>query len=428
VSEKTYDFFESAQQQFDRIAADLELSPAARSLLRLPMREYHFSIPLRMDDGEVRIYRGSRIQHNDARGPAWGGIRFHPDQGVSTIRALAMLMTWKCAVANLPLGGSMGGVVCDPHELSQLEQERLCRGWVRQVSRNIGPQWDVPGPDLMTNAQHMLWMLDEYEAIHGAKNPGFITGKPVGLGGSLGRREAGGYGVMIAVREALKDLGMQPAQTSASVQGFGNVAQHAVELYLGMGGTVTCVSCWDPKDHTSYAYHNKGGIELDALRSITNPFGEIDRGKAEQMGYECLPGDAWLEQDVDILIPAAVEGQITAHNVDRISRRVRIIAEGANGPTTPDADPLLRKRDVLAIPDLLANAGGFICSYFEQVQGNMNYYWSREEVLGKLDVQMTDAYVGVRDFAKERQSDLRSAAYRIAVDRVARACQERGWI
>ena len=428
MSNKPYDLFEITQSQFDRIADRLRLDQATRDLLRLPMRELFFSIPVRMDDGSVRIFRGSRVQHNDARGPCKGGVRFHPLEALDNIRALAMLMTWKCAVVDLPLGGSMGGVACDPHDLSPLEQERLCRGWVRQVSKNVGPEWDVPGPDIMTNTQHMLWMLDEYEAIHGAKSPGFITGKPVGLGGSLGWKEASGYGVMIAVREALKDLGVKPGDTRASVQGFGNLGQRAVELYHRMGGKVTCVSCWDQEDRTTYAYRKDDGIDLDALLSITNPLGEIDRRQAEEKGYQRLPGAAWIEQEVDILVPAALENQITAENASKISQRVRIVAEGANGPTTPDADSILSERGVLVIPDLLANAGGFICSYFEQVQGNSNYYWRRDEVLGKLDVQMTDAYLSVSKMAKEGALSMRDAAYVIAVDRVARACQERGWV
>ena len=428
MKDRPFDFLEITQRQFGRIADQLGLEPAVRDLLRQPLREYHFSIPVRMSDGEVLIFRGTRIQHNDARGPTKGGIRFHPMQTVDNIRALAMLMTWKCAVVDLPLGGSMGGVACDPHDLSVLEQERLCRGWVRQIARDIGPEWDVPGPDLMTNTQHMLWMLDEYEVIHGARRPGFITGKPVGLGGSLGRNEATGYGVMIAVREALRDLGMEPAATMASVQGFGNVAQHAVELYERMGGKVVCVSCWDQEDRTTYAYRKSEGIDLADLRSITNHFGEIDRREAESKGYERLPGGAWIEQDVDILVPAALENQISGENVAKISRRVKIIAEGANGPTTPEADASLGERGILVIPDLLANAGGFICSYFEQVQGNMNYYWPLEEVLGKVDVHVTDAFLAVSKVARNGKMDLRDAAYMIAVSRVAEACHERGWV
>lgn len=428
MNTKPYNLLEITQRRFDRIAEQLQLDQATRDLLRVPMREYHFSIPVRMDDGNVRVFRGFRIQHNDARGPCKGGIRFHPQHTVDTLRALAMLMTWKCAVVDLPLGGSMGGVTCDPHDLSPLEQERLCRGWVRQVAMNVGPGWDVPEPDLMTGPQHMLWMLDEYEIIHSAKSPGFITGKPVGLGGSLGRKEATGYGVMIAVREALKDLGINPGNTCASIQGFGNVAQSAIELLHRMGGKVTCVSCWDQEDRTTYAYKKEDGIDLGELLSITNPFGEIDKFKAEKVGCKRLPGEAWIEQDVDILVPAALENQITAENVQDISRRVRIIAEGANGSTTPDADASLNQRGVKVIPDLLANAGGFICSYFEQVQGNMNYYWGRDEVLGKLDVQITDAYLTVSNAAKDNKMPMRDAAYLIAVRQVAQASQERGWV
>jgi glutamate dehydrogenase (NAD(P)+) len=392
------------------------------------MREHHFSIPIRLDDGSARVFRGYRIQHNDARGPGKGGIRFHPHHTADTIRALAMLMTWKCAVVDLPLGGSMGAIVCDPHDLSLLEQERLCRGWVRQVARDIGPEWDVPGLNLMTNAQHMVWMLDEYEAIQGAKRPGFITGKPVGLGGSLGYREAAGYSVIIAVREALKDLKIKPEDTRASFQGFGSVARYAIELYHRMGGKVTSVACWDQEDRTSYSYKKDEGINLEELLSISNRFGEIDRRKAEEAGYACLPRDAWMEQEVDILVPAALENQITAANVGRISRRAKIIAEGADGATTPDADAILNERGLLVIPDVLANVGGFICSYFEQVQGNMNFYWTRDEVLGRLDVRVTDAFLEVSRFARESQLPLRDAAYRIAVNRVSQACQERGWV
>ncbi len=428
MSEKAYNFFQITQRQFDRIADHLGLNPATRELLRIPMREYFFSIPVRMDDGSVRIFRGSRVQHNDARGPGKGGIRFHPLEVPDNVRALAMLMTWKCAVADLPLGGSMGGVACDPHDLSPLEQERLCRGWVRQVARNVGPLWDVPGTDLMTSNEHMLWMLDEYEAIHTARTPGFVTGKPVGLGGSLGWKEASGYGVMIVVREALKDMGVKAEATSASLQGFGSTAQSAIEFYSRLGGRAKCVSCWDQEDRATYAYRKRDGIDLDELLSMTNSLGEIDKHKAEEKGYERLPGEAWIEQDVDILVPAALENQITAEAAALIHERVRVVAEGANGPTTPDADALLQERGILVIPDLLANAGDFICSYFEQVQGNMNYYWSRDEVLGKLDVQMTDAYLAVRDLARNNQLSLRDAAYVIAVNRVAQACQERGWV
>jgi len=428
MSSSSYNLFEIAKEQFQSAADWLELDQATRDLLCIPMREFHFSIPVRMDDGSVRIFRGYRVQHNDARGPGKGGIRFHPQQTVDTLRALAMWMTWKSAVLDLPLGGSMGGVVCDPHDLSNLEQERICRGWVRQIVRNVGPEWDVPAPDLMTTPQHMLWMLDEYEVIQSAKSPGFITGKPVGMGGSLGRLEASGYGIMISVREALKELNSIPGNTRASFQGFGQVAQYAVRLFQQMGGSVVCVSCWDQKDGTSYAFTRKKGIDLEALLSITNRFGEIDRIKAQAMGFDVLPGEAWLEQDVDILVPAAIENQITIENVAKICPGVKLIAEGAGGTTHPDADQILQQKGVLVIPDLLANAGGVTASYFEQVQSNMNYYWRKDEVLGKLDIQLTDAYHDVSDYSHKNQLSLRKAASIIAVDRVARACHERGWV
>ncbi|NUN52021.1 MAG: Glu/Leu/Phe/Val dehydrogenase [Planctomycetaceae bacterium] len=427
-SGKGFNAFAMAQQQFDKVADYLELDQATKELLRWPMREYHFSIPIRMDDGSVRVFRGFRVQHNDARGPNKGGIRFHPQETADTVRALSMWMTWKCAVANLPLGGGKGGVVCSPHSLSMREQEALCRGWVRAVARNIGPVTDVPAPDVMTNAQHMLWMLDEYEHIFGGKYPGLITGKPVGMGGSLGRTEATGYGVVFTIREAMKELGMKPAETVAAVQGFGNVAQYAVELYQRLGGKVICVSSWDEGDQKAYTFRKKDGVDLAVLRKMTDRFGGIDKKKAADAGYEVLPGEAWIEQDADVLIPAALENSITGENAGKISKRVRLIAEGANGPTTPEADHVLQERGIFVIPDFLANAGGVTCSYLEQVQSNMNYYWEKDEVLGKLDVMMTSAFIAVSDTAKKRKLFMRDAAYTIAIARVAQACKDRGWV
>jgi glutamate dehydrogenase (NAD(P)+) len=427
-SSKAFNSFQIAQAQFDKAAEYLGLDRATKDLLRYPLREYQFAIPVRMDDGTARVFRGFRVQHNDARGPGKGGIRFHPQETIDTVRALSMWMTWKCAVVDIPLGGAKGGVVCDPHNLSAREQEQICRGWVRQVARDVGPVTDVPAPDVMTDAQHMLWMLDEFEKIHGGRFPGFITGKPVGLGGSLGRTEATGYGVVITLREALKELEMRPESTKASVQGFGNVAHYAIELYQRLGGRVISVACWDQADQCSYTYRRQDGIDLAQLSSITDHFGGINRTKAIDLGYEVLPGDGWLEQDVDILIPAALETQITGDNVSRIGQRVRIIAEGANGPTTPEADAQIQQRGILLIPDFLANAGGVTCSYFEQVQSNMNYFWEKDEVLGKLDVKMTSAYFAVSDLARRERLSLRDAAYAIAIGRVAKACHDRGWV
>jgi glutamate dehydrogenase len=428
MKDKAFNPFEMAQAQFDKVADILDLDQGTRDLLRNPFREYHFSIPVRMDDGSTKIFRGFRVQHNDARGPGKGGIRFHPQETIDTVRALSMWMTWKCAVVDIPLGGSKGGVVCDPHNLSMREQEQICRQWVRQIARDVGPVNDVPAPDVMTSAQHMLWMLDEFEAVHNGKYPGFITGKPVGMGGSLGRTEATGYGVIFTVREALKELNLKPEETLASVQGFGNVAQYAIQLYNQLGGKVVCVSSWDQDDQTSYAFRKKDGVSLEELWKITDKFGGIDKKKAEGLGYEVLPGDAWIEQDVDILLPSAIENQITGENVDKISKRVKIIAEGANGPTTPDADKVIHERGIFMIPDFLANAGGVTCSYFEQVQSNMNYFWEKDEVLGKLDVKMTAAYLAVSELARKRNLYMRDAAYVISVSRVAQACKDRGWV
>ncbi len=420
--------YEMARDQFDKIAEMIGLDAGSRELLRSPMREYHFSIPVRMEDGAVKVFRGFRVQHNDARGPSKGGIRFHPPETIDTVRALSMWMTWKCAVADIPLGGGKGGVICDPHNLSEREQEGICRGWIRQLARDIGPVRDIPAPDVMTNSQHMLWMLDEFEAIHGGRYPGTITGKPVELGGSLGRTEATGYGAIYTLREALKELDIRPQDTCASFQGFGNVAQHAIDLYQQIGGKVVCVSCWDQEDQTSYSFVKKDGIDLNQLRSITDTFGGIDKQKAQELGYERLDGDVWLEQEADILFPAALEHQITGENVARIGKRVKVIVEGANGPTTPEADAVIHQRGIFMIPDLLANSGGVTCSYFEQVQSNMNYYWEHEEVLGKLDLKMTSAYMAVSELARRNKLYMRDAAYVLAVNRVATACRDRGWV
>ncbi len=428
MADKAFNPFEMAQAQFDKVADMLDLDQSARDLLRTPMREYHFSIPVKMDDGTTKVFRGFRCQHNDARGPGKGGIRFHPQETIDTVRALSMWMTWKTAVVDIPLGGSKGGVICDPHNLSMREQEQICRGWVRQIHQDIGPLIDVPAPDVMTSAQHMLWMLDEYEAISRAKYPGLITGKPVGMGGSLGRTEATGYGVIYTLREALNQLALNVEQTTASVQGFGNVAQYAIQLYNSYGGKVICVSCWDQQDQTAYSFKNEAGVDLESLLLITDRFGGIDKDKAKKIGYEILEGDAWLEQDVDVLIPAALEHQIRGDNAGKISDKVKIVAEGANGPTTPEADEVFKDRNIFLIPDFLANAGGVTCSYFEQVQSNINYYWEKDDVLGRLDTKMTSAFKSVSELAKRRKLFMRDAAYVIAIDRVVQGCRNRGWI
>ncbi len=429
MKEQNYNAYLIAQKQFDNVAENIELEQAARDILRQPKREIHITIPVKMDNGITKIFNGYRISHNDARGPAKGGIRFHPEETVDTVRALSMWMTWKCAVVDIPLGGGKGGVICDPREMSLGEQERLCRGYVRELSKNVGPFIDVAAPDVMTNSQHMLWMLDELETIYGGHYPGAITGKPVGMGGSLGRNEATGYGVIYTVREALKVLGMDIKNTTASLQGFGKVGLHAAKLYTKLGGKVIAISSWDIHDKKAYTYRNLDGIPILEMEKITNGYGTINKEEAtEKLGCECLDGDDWIKQDVDILLPCALENQITKDNVKSISKKVKMIAEGANGPTTPEADLAIKNRKIFLIPDFLCNAGGVTCSYFEQVQCNMNYYWGIDEVLTKLDIKMTDAFHAVYKLSMKKDIYMRDAAYGIAITRVADAVRLRGWI
>jgi glutamate dehydrogenase len=428
MGQGVYNPYVTAQTQFDNVADLIDLEPSARELLRQPSREFHFTIPVKMDDGTTKVFNGYRIQHNDARGPAKGGIRFHPLETVDTIRALSMWMTWKCAVVDIPLGGGKGGVICDPHNLSKGEQERLCRGYVRQLAKNMGPFTDVPAPDVMTNGQHMLWMMDEFEVIQGGRYPGAITGKPVGMGGSLGRTEATGYGVIYTLREALKTLDIDISCTTASLQGFGNVAEYAARLYEAMGGKIIAVSCWDQHDKKAYTFRKADGLDIDQMVSIKDSFGTIDKQKAVELGCELLDGGAWIEQDVDILLPCALENQLTPDTFEKVSSVVKVICEGANGPTTPDCDELIKSRNIFLVPDFLCNAGGVTCSYFEQVQCNMNYFWTREEVLEKLDSKMTTAFQAVYKLAVEKELYMRDAAYVIAINRVAEAVKLRGWI
>ncbi len=425
---KDFNPFEMAQNQFDRVAELLNLDEGTSALLREPLREFQFLIPVKMDDGTTKIFKGFRVQHNDARGPHKGGIRFHPHETIDTVRALAMWMTWKCAVVDIPLGGGKGGVICDPHNLSLKEQEQIARGWVRQMAKNVGPLQDVPAPDVMTNAQHMLWMLDEFETIHGGKHPGFITGKPVGSGGSLGRTEATGYGVIYTLREALKAHNVDITKTTASVQGFGNVAQYSIRKYSELGGKVVACSSWDQEDQTSYTFKKESGVDADELMSVTDKFGGINKTKAKELGYEVLPGGDWIKQNVDILIPAALENQVNADTIKFIGDKVKFVVEGANGPTTPDADKLFMEKGIFVIPDFLANAGGVTCSYFEQVQGNMNFFWTKEDVLTKLDEKMTSAFYAVLELSRKKKLYMRDAAYVIAISRVVQASKERGWV
>jgi len=423
-----YNPFENAQTQFDKVADMIQLGQSTRDLLRQPMKEFHFTIPVKMDNGTTKVFQAYRIKHNDARGPAKGGIRFHPHETADTVRALSMWMTWKCAVVNIPLGGGKGGIVCDPQTMSLGEQERMCRGYIRQSFGQISPTIDVPAPDVMSNGQHMLWMMDEYETLTGNRYPGVITGKPVGMGGSLGRTEATGYGVVYVLKDLLAAEGKSIGETTASIQGFGNVGEYAARLYTELGGKVTAISCYQPSEKAAFTFRKKGGCNVEELVSIKNSFGSIDMAKAKALGYEILPGDAWLAEDVDILIPAALENQITPATFAKVSKKVRVIVEAANGPTTPDCDPLIQERGIIMLPDFLTNAGGVTCSYFEQVQCNMNYFWPLAEVLEKLNFAMSTAFRAVYDLAKERKVYMRDAAYIIAINRVSEAVKKRGWI
>jgi len=421
--------FQMAQAQFDQVARQLDMDPQVAEILRWPSREFKFQIPVHMDDGSIRVFTGFRVQHNDARGPSKGGIRFHPSETLDTVRALAMWMTWKTAVADIPLGGGKGGVPVDPSTLSVHEKEHLCRGWVGQMWRNIGPRQDVPAPDVGTTPQMMGWMMDEYSRLVGQYTPGVITGKPVGGGGSLGRTEATGFGVIFTVREAMRHLMIDPSKSSVAIQGFGNVSQYAAIGFTEiLGGTVKCVSYWDRDDRVSYTVSHPKGVDGRFLQSITDQYGSIDKVKARAAGYVIEDGAEWITKDAEVLIPGALEGQINAETVKQISDRVRVVAEGANGPTTIEADDVLKKNKIFVIPDFLCNAGGVTVSYFESVQNDMNFYWTREETLQRLDTKMTQAFQSVLQMSEAEKVFMRDAAYMVAIQRVISAMEMRGWI
>ena len=408
--------FHMAQAQFDEAAERLGLSPAMRDLLRWPRREYKFTIPVRMDDGTTRIFHGYRVQYNEARGPTKGGLRWHPDETIDTVRALAAWMTWKTAVVDIPLGGGKGGVTCDPKKLSEGEKERLARGWIRCVASELGEHRDVPAPDVYTTPQIMAWMLDEFETIVGRSHPAVITGKPLPLGGSAGRSDATARGGVYTVREACKALDIDPAGSYA-VQGFGNAGQYAALLHqeiLG-GGKLVAVS------DTSGGIYNPDGMDPREIVDF-----KLSTGKVSGFpGTTPIENEALLELDVNVLYPSAMENVITAENAGRI--KAKISCELANGPTTPEADEILFRNGVHVIPDFLANAGGVTVSYFEQVQGTYHYFWPLEEIHQKLDAHMTRAYREVRVMQQDQNVHPRLAAYLVAVSRVAEAARLRGW-
>ena len=421
--------FQIAQTQFDAVAETMKLDPGVREVLRWPAREFTFRIPVRMDNGTLQVFTGFRVQHNDARGPNKGGIRFHPEETIDTVRALAMWMTWKCAAVDIPLGGAKGGIIVDPSKLSSNEKEHLCRGWVQQMIKNLGPRQDIPAPDVGTTAQMMGWMMDEFSKLSGYYAPSVFTGKPVGGGGSQGRTEATGFGVVFNIREAMKYLNMKPRESVVAIQGFGNVAQYAsIGFVEFLGGKVACVSCWDRNDKKSYTYSHKDGVDGRFLLSITDQYGTIDRQKAIEAGYLVEDGNAWISKDADVLIPAALEGQINSETVNQISSRVKIIAEGANGPTTPEADEVLKQNKIFMIPDFLCNSGGVTTSYFEGVQNDMNFYWTRGEVLERLDAKITTSFKDVLQMSEKENTYMRDAAYMVSIQRVVDSMKIRGWL
>jgi glutamate dehydrogenase (NAD(P)+) len=426
---ETTNAFKIAQAQFDHVAGLLHLEPDVAELLRWPRREFKFQIPVRMDDGSQKVFFGYRVQHNDSRGPTKGGIRFHPSETMDTVRALAMWMTWKCAVADIPLGGAKGGVAVDSASLSIKEKERLCRGWVDQIYRNLGPRIDVPAPDVGTTPQMMGWMMDEYSKLAGQYTPGVITGKPVGSGGSKGRKEATGYGVIYNVRETMKHLKMDASKASASIQGFGNVAQFAALGFTKqLGGKVVCVSYWDRNEKASLSVTSAKGLDIEFLQHITDEYGSINKAKAQENGYTITGGDDWISQDVEVLIPAALEGQINADSAKKISGKVKIVAEGANGPTTLEGDQELEKRGIFVLPDFLCNSGGVTVSYFESVQNDMNFYWSHDEVIQRLDHKVTEAFNKVLKVSTGEKVNMRDAAYMVEIGAVVEAMELRGWL
>jgi len=409
--------FKIAQQQLDSVVKLLKLDSSLHKLLRKPLREFKFKIPVKMDNGKTRYFQGFRIQYNDARGPGKGGIRYHPEETLDTVRALAAWMTWKTALLDLPFGGAKGGVVCNPKEMSQRELELLSRGYIRKIWRYIGPEKDIPAPDVYTNSQIMAWMVDEYSKLRGYFCPGVITGKPVSLGGSLGRADATARGGIYATREAAKYLKLDTKEATVAIQGYGNAGSFAATLSQQiLGCKIVAVS-----DSKGGIYSAEGLSPQEVLEYKKKTGSVVNFPNTKPISNEGL-----LELNVDILIPAALENVITGENAPRI--KAKIIAEMANGPTTPQADEILYKNKVFVIPDFLCNAGGVTVSYFEWVQNLSGYYWTEEEVYQKLDIKMTKAFYDVLDTSLAKNIDMRRAAYLVAVNRVAEAVRLRGWL
>ncbi len=409
--------FENAQRQIKMTVDKLKLPLSAYEFLKEPKRSLAVLIPVRMDDGSTRVFHGYRVQHNDALGPAKGGVRFHPDVCLDEVNALAAWMTFKCAVVGIPYGGAKGGVICDPGELSRAELERLSRGYIKAIAPIIGPDKDIPAPDVNTNPQIMSWMMDEFSLYAGHNTFGVITGKPLIIGGSLGRVEATARGCVFVIEETMRKLSKELAAAAVVIQGFGNVGGNAAKILFDQGARVVGISdvnggIYSPLGLNPYEV----GKHAEATGSVVNFRGATTITNAELLELPC-----------DILVPAALENQITEKNAPRV--KARVVVEAANGPTTPEADRILEQRGILVVPDILANAGGVTVSYFEWVQNNMGYCWSEEEVNQKLGQIMVQAFYRVYDqFTAHRDVNMRTAAYMLAVQRVTEAMEVRGWI
>jgi glutamate dehydrogenase (NAD(P)+) len=409
--------FKIAQQQLDAAAERLGLDPATHELLRWPQRELTVTLPVQMDDRTVNIFHGYRVQYNTARGPAKGGLRWHPDENIDTVRALSAWMTWKTAVVDIPLGGGKGGVTCNPKIMSNTEKERLARAYIRAVASMLSVSKDVPAPDVYTTPQIMAWMMDEYETLVGQHHPGVITGKPIPLGGSEGRGDATARGGIYVMREAAKELGIDLRNKTMAIQGFGNAGQYAALLGHEILG-LRLIAASDSKG----GIYNKEGLDPKQVVGFKLRTGSL-QGFPEA---EAIHNEELLELDVTVLFPAALENVITTANADRI--RCKISCELANGPTTPEADEVLYQNNVFVLPDFLANAGGVTVSYFEQVQNTYNFYWPLGEIHQRLDEKMTRAFHGVYQMYLKEKVNMRRAAYLISVARVAEACKLRGWV
>ncbi len=406
--------YEVAVAQFDEAAERLGLSQSMRAILRKPKRELIVNFPVRMDNDDVEMFTGYRVQHNITRGPAKGGIRFSPYVSLDEVRALAMWMTWKCAVVGIPFGGAKGGVLCDPHKMSRTELERMTRRYATEISIIMGPNSDIPAPDMNTNPQVMAWMMDTFSMHQGYSVPAVITGKPLAIGGSEGRLEATARGVQVVTREALKDLNMLPDRCSVVIQGFGNVGSVTARLLAEMGCKIVGLS--DIKG----GVYNPAGIDVHTALRYSKEHGNL----AGLPGTELVTNDELMELSCDILIPAALENQLTGRNAARV--KARLVVEAANGPTTPDAEAILYDNSVTIVPDILANAGGVTVSYFEWVQDLQRFFWAEHEINDRLETIMTRSYYAVRHKAREQQTNLRMGAYLLAVARVAEATELRG--